>query len=177
VEQTDQQRQQNDGGADDDSWQRTDWLSWMAAQQAGTDAQGNPIAPIAAADDTTQKDGTSQKTDKTTTDQKQSEQKVKFEIHVPTNVELAANLKGHLLLIHGESDNNVHPANTLRLVDALIKANKRFDMIYLPGTRHAYGAYTPYTTQRTWEYFAQHLLGDYQPGADIYEKVGPPTHR
>ena len=43
----------------------------------------------------------------------------KFEIQVPTNAELAANLKGHLLLVHGEIDNNVHPANTMRLVDAL----------------------------------------------------------
>ncbi len=177
VEKTDQQQGGQvgqGGGADDESWQQTDWLSWLAGQHAGTDPLGNPLSP--ADDDTTKKD---EKTDKTVTEQKQTEQekKVKFEIHVPTNVELASNLKGHLLLIHGESDNNVHPANTLRLVDALIKANKRFDMIYLPGTRHAFGAYTPYTTQRTWEYFAQHLLGDYQPGADIYEKVGPPSHR
>ena len=52
---------------------------------------------------------------------------------MPTNAELAANLKGHLLLVHGEMDNNVHPANTMRLVDALIKANKRFDMLIMPG--------------------------------------------
>lgn len=172
------------GGSDDEAWQKTDWLSWLAGQQSGVDPLGNPTSP--ADDDTTKKTSdktTTEKTtgekstgEKTTAEQKQ-EQKIKFEIHVPTNVELASNLKGHLLLIHGESDNNVHPANTLRLVDALIKANKRFDMIYLPGTRHAFGEYTPYTTQRTWEYFAQHLLGDYQPGADIYEKVGPPTRR
>ena len=61
--------------------------------------------------------------------------KVKFEIKVPTNEELAANLKGHLLLVHGDMDNNVHPANTMRLVNALIKANKRFDMLILPGKR------------------------------------------
>ena len=61
--------------------------------------------------------------------------KTKFEIKVPTNAELAANLKGHLLLVHGEIDNNVHPANTMRLVDALIKANKRFDMLIIPGKR------------------------------------------
>ena len=52
---------------------------------------------------------------------------------MPTNAELAANLKGHLMLVHGEIDNNVHPANTMRLVDALIKANKRFDMLIIPG--------------------------------------------
>jgi dipeptidyl-peptidase-4 len=169
-EQSDQQQNQQ---SEDESWAQTDWLSFMAAHQS--DDGRDPLASPAD-DDASKKDA---KTDKSTTDQKKSEaeKKVKFEIHVPTNVELAGNLRGHLLLIHGESDNNVHPANTLRLVDALIKANKRFDMIYLPGTRHGFAEYTPYTTQRTWEYFAQHLLGDYQPGADIYEKTEPPIRR
>jgi dienelactone hydrolase len=94
----------------------------------------------------------------------------KFEIKVPTNAELAANLKGALLLVHGDMDNNVHPAGTMRLVDALIKANKRFDMLILPGKRHAYGDFQPYFTQRMWEFFAAHLMGDRQTGADIYEK-------
>src|SRR5262249_34428732 len=76
---------------------------------------------------------------------------VKFEIKVPTNAELAANLKGRLLLVHGEADNNVHPANTMRLVDALIKANKRFDMLILPATRHGFGAYAPYFPKRMHE--------------------------
>jgi dipeptidyl aminopeptidase/acylaminoacyl peptidase len=83
---------------------------------------------------------------------------------------LAANLKGHLLLVHGEIDNNVHPANTMRLVDALIKANKRFDMLILPGKRHAFGDYQPYFQQRMWDFFADHLLSDRQTGADILEK-------
>jgi dipeptidyl aminopeptidase/acylaminoacyl peptidase len=92
---------------------------------------------------------------------------MKFEIHVPTNTELAANLKGHLLLVHGEIDNNVHPANTMRLTDALIKANKRFDLIIIPGARHAFGAAQPYFTQRMWDFFAEHLLDDRQTGPDI----------
>jgi dipeptidyl aminopeptidase/acylaminoacyl peptidase len=96
--------------------------------------------------------------------------KTKFEIKVPTNAELAANLKGHILLVHGDMDNNVHPANTTRLVDALIKANKRFDMLILPGKRHGFADYQPYFTQRMWEYFAEHLLDDRQTSADIYEK-------
>ncbi len=95
----------------------------------------------------------------------------KFEIKVPTNAELAANLKGALLLVHGEIDNNVHPANTMRLVDALIKANKRFDMLILPGKRHAFADYQPYFTQRMWDFFADHLLGDRQTGADILDKT------
>jgi len=118
------------------------------------------------------------KTDAAKTDAaKAAEVQMRFEINVPTNAELAANLKGHLLLVHGELDNNVHPANTLRLVDALIKANKRFDMLYLPGQRHSYGEYQPYVTQRMFEYFAEHLLGDYQPGADIGQKADPPGDR
>ena len=93
--------------------------------------------------------------------------KTKFEILVPTNAELAANLKGHLMLVHGEVDNNVHPANTMRLVDALIKANKRFDLLMIPGARHAYGPAQPYFTQRMWDFFAEHLLNDRQTGADM----------
>ena len=96
--------------------------------------------------------------------------KTKFEIKVPTNTELAANLKGRLLLVHGEIDNNVHPANTMRLVDALIKANKRFDMLIIPGARHGFGPAQPYFTQRMWEFFALHLLDDRQTGADINTK-------
>lgn len=97
-------------------------------------------------------------------------EETRYEIKVPTNAELAANLKGALLLVHGDMDNNVHPANTMRLVDALIKANKRFDMLVLPGKRHAFGDAAPYFNQRLWEFFADHLLGERQTGADLYEK-------
>jgi dipeptidyl aminopeptidase/acylaminoacyl peptidase len=58
-------------------------------------------------------------------------------------------------------DNNVHPANTIRLVNALIKANKRFDFMLLPGKPHGYGDDTPYTNHLMFEYFSEHLLGDY----------------
>ncbi|MGH7468028.1 MAG: DPP IV N-terminal domain-containing protein [Longimicrobiales bacterium] len=72
------------------------------------------------------------------------------------NYTLAGNLKGKLLLMHGDMDNNVHPANTLRVVDALIKANKMFDMVIIPDAAHGLPAYA---TRRTWDYFVQHLLG------------------
>ena len=98
------------------------------------------------------------------------EKKTKYDIKIATNAELAANLKGKLLLVHGEMDNNVHPAGTMRLVNALIKANKRFDLLIIPGARHGYGAAGDYVKHRTWEYFAEHLLGDRQLGADIGEK-------
>jgi len=56
------------------------------------------------------------------------------------------------------------------LVDALIKANKRFDMLYLPGTSHGFGRYQPYVTQRMYEYFAEHLMDDYQSAADLSDR-------
>lgn len=85
-----------------------------------------------------------------------------FDGSVETNAELAEHLEGNLLLVHGDIDNNVHPANTLRMADALIKAGMRFDMMMLPGRRHGFGASQPYFDRMTWYYFAEHLLGDYR---------------
>lgn len=90
-----------------------------------------------------------------------SSAQTKFDIKVPTNAELAANLKGNLLLVHGDMDNNVHHAGTIRLMNALIKANKRFDFMVMPGKPHGYGDMQPYFTQMLMEYFSEHLLGDY----------------
>jgi dipeptidyl aminopeptidase/acylaminoacyl peptidase len=104
-------------------------------------------------------------------DEKKDEKSVThFAIKVPTNPDLAANLKGKLLLVHGDMDNNVHPANTIRLADALIKANKRFDLLILPGKAHAFTDYQPYFTQRMWEYFAEHLLDDRPSSADMFDR-------
>jgi dipeptidyl aminopeptidase/acylaminoacyl peptidase len=55
----------------------------------------------------------------------------------------------------------------MRLVDALIKANKRFDLLIIPGARHGFGVAQPYFTQKMWDFFAEHLLEDRQTGADI----------
>jgi dipeptidyl aminopeptidase/acylaminoacyl peptidase len=91
----------------------------------------------------------------------QADDSTRYEIRVPTNAELAANLKGKLLLAHGDMDNNVHPGNTIRLVDALIKANKRFDLMILPGQAHGFGPMQGYFNRMLMEYFAEHLMGDY----------------
>lgn len=56
-----------------------------------------------------------------------------FAYKIATNPEIVKQLKGHLMLVHGDIDNNVHPGNTIRVVNALIRANKRFDMLILPG--------------------------------------------
>jgi len=74
------------------------------------------------------------------------------------NQTLAKNLKGHLLLAHGTMDDNVPPANTLLVVDALIKANKDFDLVLFPNAHHGYGADASYMMRRRWDYFVRYLL-------------------
>lgn len=77
--------------------------------------------------------------------------------HIPTNIELAKNLNGRLLLIHGDMDNNVHPANTIRMADALINSGKTFDMLILPGKDHGLG--DKYFMNRIRYYMLQNMLG------------------
>ena len=69
----------------------------------------------------------------------------------------------HLLLAHGTMDNNVPPYNTLLVVDALIKANKDFDLLLIPTARHGYGTADNYMMRRRWDYFVKHLLGAEPP--------------
>src|SRR5205814_7793723 len=95
--------------------------------------------------------------------------KVSFEYSIEKNSEIAKNLKGHLMLVTGDIDNNVHPSNTYRLADALIKANKRFDFMILPGQRHSYQPVNDYIAWRRADYFAQHLLGDADTNIDMWE--------
>ncbi|HMH24297.1 MAG TPA: DPP IV N-terminal domain-containing protein [Puia sp.] len=83
-----------------------------------------------------------------------------FAYMIEKNPELAKNLKGHLMLTTGDIDNNVHPGNTIRVVNALIKANKRFDLVLLPGQRHAYGDMNEYFFWRMADYFSRNLMGD-----------------
>ena len=90
-----------------------------------------------------------------------------FRYSIATNQELASNLRGNLLLITGDIDNNVHPGNTLRVVDALIRANKRFDMLVLPGQRHGFGDMQEYFFWRMVDHFSKYLIGDYQDTVDI----------
>jgi dipeptidyl aminopeptidase/acylaminoacyl peptidase len=94
---------------------------------------------------------------------------VKFEYNIEKNSELAKNLKGHLMLATGDIDNNVHPANTLRMADALIKANKRFDMVILPGKRHGYADAGNYFFWVRADYFCKHLLGEMADSVDMVE--------
>jgi dipeptidyl aminopeptidase/acylaminoacyl peptidase len=79
------------------------------------------------------------------------------------NQNFAKNLKGHLLLTHGTMDDNVPLNNTLVVVEALIKANKDFDLLLLPNISHSYGPDLPYMTRRGWDYFVRYLAGDIPP--------------
>ena len=79
------------------------------------------------------------------------------------NQTTAKNLKGHLLLAHGTFDDNVPPNNTLLVVDALIKANKDFDLLMIPNAAHGYGDATLYMTRRRWDYFVRYLQGNIPP--------------
>ena len=83
-----------------------------------------------------------------------------FVYSIRTNQELASRLKGHLMLVTGDQDNNVNPANTIRVVDALIKANKRFELVVLPGQRHGFGNMNEFFFWKMADWYARWLIGD-----------------
>jgi dipeptidyl aminopeptidase/acylaminoacyl peptidase len=84
---------------------------------------------------------------------------------------VASNLRGKLLLAHGAMDSNVPPYNTYLVVDALVKANKDFDLIIFPHQRHGFGVDNNYMMRRRWDYFVKHLMGAEPP--DEYQ-IGRP---
>ena len=86
------------------------------------------------------------------------------------NQNLAANLKGKLLLHYGTLDDNVHPNMTIRVIEELIAHNKDFDMFVLPNRNHGYSS-EPYVVRRTWDYFVEHLRGEVPPAE--YRITGP----
>ncbi len=79
------------------------------------------------------------------------------------NQNFAANLKGKLMIAHGGLDDNVPPYNSYLVVNALIKANKDFDLVIFPNARHGYGADSYYMMRRRWDYFVKHLLNAEPP--------------
>ncbi|WP_407353755.1 DPP IV N-terminal domain-containing protein [Luteimonas sp. R10] len=102
------------------------------------------------------------------------------------NTALASRLRGKLLLVHGTLDDNVHPDATLQLVDALVDANKDFDLLLLPNRNHglrdltggaAGGHQDPYFLRRRWDYFVRNLLGEAPPaGFDLGRALSGSTH-
>ena len=81
-----------------------------------------------------------------------------------SNAALAKNLKGHLLLMHGLLDDDVPPYLTLEVVEALIQANKDFDLLLLPSQGHLYsGRDQLYAVRRSWDYFVRYLADEEPP--------------
>ncbi len=94
-----------------------------------------------------------------------------YKFRVNTNIDLAKNYKKGLLLVTGDMDDNVHPAHTYRMIDALIKAGKNFDMLVLPGQDHGFsGAAELFFERKLWAHFAKYLLGD--SSADYKSSIG-----
>lgn len=93
-----------------------------------------------------------------------------------TNYDIQANqlavegLKGKLLIAHGTTDTNVPPYNTLIVVEALIKANKDFDMLMLPNRGHGFAS-EPYMMRKRWDYFVKHLMGAEPPKEFVFGKT------
>ncbi|HVJ68015.1 MAG TPA: prolyl oligopeptidase family serine peptidase, partial [Caulifigura sp.] len=75
-----------------------------------------------------------------------------------SNVTQAHKLKGKLMLVVGELDRNVDPASTMQVANALIKADKDFDLVIIPGAGHG-ACETPYGQRRRQDFFVRHLLG------------------
>lgn len=89
------------------------------------------------------------------------------------NGALAERLRGKLMIVYGDLDENAYPAVTLQFADALIKANKSFDLLYLPGRTHDFARTDFYFIRRKWDYFVEHLMGSKPP--DNYRIVAPPA--
>lgn len=89
------------------------------------------------------------------------------------NAGLADQLQGKLMLVCGELDSAAFPALTMQLANALIKANKNFDFMYLPGATHMYFVQDMYVTRRLWDYFVEHLAGETPPEGFNMRKRGP----
>ncbi len=94
---------------------------------------------------------------------------LKYVYDIDKNSELAKNLKGHLMLTTGDMDNNVSMVNTMRVANALIRADKRFEMQVYPGMRHSYQPIASYVAMARGDFFAHWLLGSSDTGADVLE--------
>jgi dipeptidyl-peptidase-4 len=93
--------------------------------------------------------------------------KLSHQYKIDDNQSLAKNLKGHLMLIHGDMDNNVNPAGTIRMANELIKAHKRFKFMLMPGQRHGFGSMTEYSFWLRADHFSKYLLGEENMDVDF----------
>lgn len=93
-----------------------------------------------------------------------------FVYSIEKNQDIVRNLKGHLMLVTGDMDDNVHPGNTIRVADALMRAHKRFSFVLMPSQRHGYGDLNEYFFWEMADFYSRWLMGDQTPRpADIVE--------
>ena len=103
---------------------------------------------------------------------------VQDDYEAQSNATMASRLQGHLLIEHGDIDENVHPVETMRFVDALMKANKNFDMLLVPNMFHGEsGPHALYLVRRRWDYFVQYLLNVTPPANFEIKEDKRPTFR
>ena len=102
-------------------------------------------------------------------EEKNAKGNIFYKYNIDKNQSLVKNLKGHLMLVTGDIDNNVHPGSTIRMANAFINANKRFDFMLLPGQRHSFGKMTEYFFWLKADYFSKHFLGVENKSVDIIE--------
>ena len=93
-----------------------------------------------------------------------------FDVDDQSNLTLADRLEGHLLLLHGELDDNVHPCNTFALYDAFVQADKDVELVVLAGQSHPCWRH-PFYVRRSWDTVTRHLLGATPPKG---YRVAPP---
>jgi dipeptidyl aminopeptidase/acylaminoacyl peptidase len=98
-----------------------------------------------------------------------------FDFEAQSNASLADKLEGKLLLIHGEMDDNAVAASTIKLVDALIAANKDFDFLMVPNAVHAGVVLNGYWVRKRWDYLVQHLMGETPPAGYLVPDVPLPS--
>jgi len=104
--------------------------------------------------------------------------KISYRYKIDDNQSLAKNLKGHLMLIHGDMDNNVNPAGTIRMAEQLIKAHKRFKFMVMPGQRHGFGSMTEYSFWLRADHFSKYLLGKEVTDVDfMFMNLNKPMNR
>ena len=104
--------------------------------------------------------------------------KIGYTYEIDDNQSLAKNLKGYLMLIHGDMDNNVHPAGTIRMAEQLIKAHKRFKFMIMPGQRHGFGDMKEYSFWLRADHFSKYLLGEEATDTDVlYMNMDKPMNK
>ncbi len=97
------------------------------------------------------------------------DENISYKYDIDKNQSLALNLKGKLLLVTGDVHKNVRPGATIRMADALIKANKGFDYMIMPGQRHSFGDMIEYFFWLTADHLSKHLLGVEATNIDMLE--------